>query len=86
MQKDNFAQSFVQRVGSRLKFPQLFAFTATLFFLDLVIPDLIPFIDEILLGLATLLLGTMRRPTEQPLAQKPPEKDITPPGSDTSDG
>lgn len=82
--RDNFATSFVERIGSRLKFPQLFAFTATLFVLDLLIPDLIPFIDEILLGLATLLLGTMRRPVEPPLAAKPPEKDITPPGSDGS--
>ena len=29
--------------------------------LDLVIPDLVPFADEILLALGTLLLGSLRR-------------------------
>jgi hypothetical protein len=65
------------RLASRLRFPQLFAFTATLFLLDLVIPDLIPFVDELLLGLATLLLGMWRQ--EEPQVHKPPMKDITPP-------
>ncbi len=65
------------RFASRLRFPQLFAFTATIFLLDLVIPDLIPFIDELLLGLATLLLGMWRR--DEPQVDRPPMKDITPP-------
>jgi hypothetical protein len=70
----------VGRFAPRLRFPQLFALTATLFLLDLVIPDLIPFVDEILLGLATLLLGTMKanpRPPGRP-ADRPPIKDVTP--------
>ena len=78
----------VDRIAGRLKFPQLFAFTATLFLLDLVIPDLIPFVDEILLGLATLLLGSMKsRPPEgEPVGpvEKPPIKDITPPTEEGS--
>jgi hypothetical protein len=65
--------------GAKLRFPQLFAIAATLFFVDLLIPDLIPFIDEILLGLLTLLLGSMQTKAEVP-AEKPPVKDITPPG------
>lgn len=71
------------RFATRLKFPQLFAFTAALFLLDLVIPDLIPFADEILLGLATLLLGTMKAEPGTPTGpvDKPPIKDVTPPGS-----
>jgi hypothetical protein len=71
----------VDRIAGRLKFPQLFAFTAALFLLDLVIPDLIPFVDEILLGLATLLLGSMKATPQPPAAppDKPPVKDITPP-------
>jgi hypothetical protein len=48
------------RYFSRLKFPWLFAVTAILFGLNLVIPDPIPFVDELLLGLVTLLLGTWR--------------------------
>ncbi len=43
-----------------LRFPKLAMITAGLFVADLLIPDFIPFIDEILLGLATLLLGNLR--------------------------
>lgn len=50
----------VQRVAGRLRFPALFMLTAALFVVNLVVPDPIPFIDEILLGLATLMLGTWR--------------------------
>jgi hypothetical protein len=51
----------VSRFASRLRFPTLFLITAGLFLLDLVIPDVIPFADEMLLGLGTLLLGSLRR-------------------------
>ncbi len=73
----------VQRLVSRLRFPQLFLLAATLFVLDLLIPDLIPFADEILLGLLTVLLGSLERRTGTP---GPPGevrevKDITPSGS-----
>ena len=44
-----------------LRFPRLAMITAGLFVADLLSPDFIPFIDEILLGLATLLLGNLRR-------------------------
>ena len=46
---------------SRLRFPQLFLITAILFVADLIIPDFIPFIDELLLGLIALLLGSIRK-------------------------
>ncbi len=42
---------------SQLRFPYLFVLTAGVFFLDLLVPDLVPFADEILLGLGTLLLA-----------------------------
>jgi hypothetical protein len=48
--------------ASRLRFPWLLALTTALFVIDLAIPDLIPFVDEILLGLAALLLGSFRKP------------------------
>ncbi|MCC7096105.1 MAG: hypothetical protein IT472_02855 [Thermomonas sp.] len=41
----------------KLSFPRLFVLTAVLFMVDLLIPDFIPFVDEILLGLGTLLLA-----------------------------
>lgn len=49
------------RFAGRLRFPQLFALSAVLLLLDLLIPDLIPFADEILLALLTLLLGSWRK-------------------------
>ncbi len=53
--------AFITRYGTRLRFPQLFLVTAALFALDVIIPDFIPFADEILLALATLLLGTWQK-------------------------
>lgn len=55
---------------SRLKYPQLFKLTALLFAVDLLVPDMIPFADELLLGLATLLLGNWKR--------RRGERDVTP--------
>jgi hypothetical protein len=51
----------VSRFAARLRFPTLFLITAGLFLLDLLIPDVIPFSDELLLGLGTLLLSLRRR-------------------------
>jgi len=75
--------ALIGRFAAKLRFPQLFLFTAVLFFLDLLIPDLIPFIDEMLLGLLTLLLGMWKTDSgevEQPQSgEKRQIKDITPP-------
>jgi hypothetical protein len=49
---------------ARLRFPVLFLVAATLFAVDLVLPDVIPFADELLLGLATALLATLKRKLE----------------------
>ena len=46
--------------AGRLRFPTLFLITAGLFFFDLVVPDLVPFIDEILLGLGALILSSWK--------------------------
>jgi hypothetical protein len=51
----------VLRFAAGLRFPTLFTIAAALFLLDLLIPDLVPFADEILLGLVTLMLGTIKR-------------------------
>lgn len=50
----------VKRFAGGLRFPVLFGITAAVFLADLVFPDVIPFIDEILLGLATVLLGAWK--------------------------
>ncbi|HUF78065.1 MAG TPA: DUF6116 family protein [Thermoanaerobaculia bacterium] len=64
------------RLGRRLRFPQLFTFVLVLFLLNVVIPDPIPFIDEILLGLLTVLLGSIR--PKEPLDEPRVEKNVTP--------
>jgi len=50
----------VKRFAGRLRFPVLFFVTAAVFVADLVFPDMVPFVDEILLGLATVLLGAWK--------------------------
>jgi hypothetical protein len=45
----------------RLSYPRLFLVTAVLFLVDVVVPDFIPFADELLLGLGTLLLGNWKK-------------------------
>ena len=75
------SQTLISRYASKLRFPQLFMLTATLFLIDLVVPDLLPFVDEILLGLMTLLLANWKKESVKggEAATKPPIKDITPP-------
>ena len=51
----------VMRWLSRLSFPRLFMLAAGLFVVDLVVPDMIPLADELLLGLGTLLLANWKR-------------------------
>lgn len=66
---------------SRLKFPQLFGVLLALFLFDLFVPDFIPLIDEILLGLGAALFGLWRErtPAAAPApAPRPPEKNVTP--------
>lgn len=46
---------------ANLRFPVLFGVTAVLFVLDFFIPDLIPFADEILLGLVTAVFARWKK-------------------------
>jgi len=62
----------VLRFLNRLSYPRLFALTAALFVFDVVIPDFVPFIDELLLGLGTLLLANWKK-------RKDPADHIGPP-------
>jgi len=56
----------------RLRYPTLFKLTAALFAITLVVPDPIPFVDELLLGMGTLLLANWktRTPARQPLERR----------------
>jgi hypothetical protein len=48
--------------AGRLRFPTLFLVTLGLFAVDVVVPDLVPFADEILLGLGALLFSALKKP------------------------
>ncbi|MDX1734596.1 MAG: DUF6116 family protein [Halioglobus sp.] len=56
----------VLKWGARLRFPWLFLLTAVLFVIDLLVPDVIPLVDEILIGLVTLLLANLKKKPEPP--------------------
>jgi hypothetical protein len=51
------AQSAFTRFLGRLATPRLFLIAATLLGIDLVVPDVIPFLDEILLAILTLVFA-----------------------------
>ena len=46
--------------AQQLRFPRLLLLTAVVFGVNVAIPDVIPFVDEILLGLATVILSRLR--------------------------
>ena len=54
-------KSRLLQYAAELRYPKLLALTVGLFVLDLLIPDLIPWIDEILLGLVSLLLAGLKQ-------------------------
>ena len=56
----------------KLSYPRLFTLSAILFAIDLVVPDFIPFADELLLGLGTLLLANWKRRKDPEVPGKPP--------------
>ena len=62
----------ILRWFGKLSYPRLFAVAAFLFVADMLIPDVIPFADELLLGLGTLLLANWKR-------RKDPSADARPP-------
>ena len=72
------ASRFARKAASRLKFPQLFAVLLALFVFDLFFPDMVPFVDEILLGLGAALFGAWREPVPTPEPDKPAMKNVTP--------
>jgi hypothetical protein len=77
---DTTAGGLVGRVLGRLRFPQLFAVLAGLLLLDLLMPDPIPLLDEIVLAVFTMLVGLWRRRDDDPYAREQrTEKNITPP-------
>jgi len=77
----NPGRVLAEQAATRLKFPQLFAVLVALFLFDLVFPDFVPFVDEILLGLGAALFGMWREKVPPATTPKPPVKNVTPPKS-----
>lgn len=53
-------QQVVGSVAGRLRYPWLFALLVAALAADFVIPDPIPFIDELVLALLTVFVGSWR--------------------------
>jgi hypothetical protein len=70
--------ALVYRLLPRLRYPYLFLILGGLFLVDLVIPDPIPLVDEVLLALLTFLVATFTTRRETP----PAPRDVTPPDDD----
>ena len=66
---------WLNRWASGLRFPALAALIAGLFLLDLAIPDLIPFVDEALLGLFAAALATLRKKPGAHVSEGDPVRD-----------
>ena len=54
--------NLVTRVTAGMRFPTLFLIVGGLFLVDLVVPDLIPFYDEILMAMLAVLIASIRKP------------------------
>ena len=57
--------------AQRLRFPTLFKLTLALMLLSWLLPDPLPFVDEIVTALITLLLLSWRRPAAPPATPGP---------------
>lgn len=55
------ALALLGRYGARLRFPHLLVLSGALLVLDVLVPDVLPFYDEILLAVATLLFASWRK-------------------------
>lgn len=57
--RGGFAGIFL-RWAAGLRFPIVFALTFAIFILNLFLPDVIPFVDEIILGLVAILFANWK--------------------------
>ncbi len=61
----------IRKYAAGLRLPWLTALVFLVFVADLVIPDIVPFADEILLGLLGLMLARLRTRREPPPEDDP---------------
>ena len=64
MNPSSMIQMFLKN-ANQLRFRNLFFMVISLFFIDLLLPDFIPFIDEIILGLLAIILANMKKERNQ---------------------
>ena len=64
------ALALLGRYGARLRYPHLLLVAGFFFGVDLLLPDGLPFLDEIALGLLTMLFANWKKEGE---AEVPPE-------------
>jgi len=57
----NAILSRVTRYLETLRFPVLLIVTAILFLVNVMVPDVLPFVDELLLALVVALLARLKR-------------------------
>ena len=70
--------ALVNRLLPRMRYPYLFLVLGALFVVDLILPDPIPLVDEVLLAILTFIAATFtarRDGDDEP-------RDITPPDDD----
>ena len=86
---DNSPVNLPKAFLGRLRFPWLFAILAGLWLFDMVTPDPVLWLDEVMLAIMTVMIGMLRKGKEgeerregngaPAKPERPPEKNITPP-------
>jgi hypothetical protein len=76
-------KALIERIIPRLKHPHLFLLLLVLLLIDMIFPDPLPFVDELVLALLTFLLGSWRtRREERPDETEPPGSAVNRPDTD----
>ena len=87
VEKSKKIPGFVNDFFEQLRSSHLVMLLSAIWLLDILVPDPLPFVDEIILGLLTLLVARFRSrggtppespATRNPPAAKPPTKNVTP--------
>jgi hypothetical protein len=68
--------ALIDKLIPGIRYPWLLAIVAGLFAIDLVVPDPVPLVDEVVLAILTFLVASWRTRRDE---ERPPPKDITPP-------
>ena len=71
--------ALIDKLIPGIRYPWLFAILTGLFAIDLVVPDPVPLLDEVMLAVLTFLVASWRTRQDD---ERPPPRDITPPEND----